>query len=105
MAETEERKNQDIGQDEAYVVNLKETVAAEKDAAGRSRVYFDALAANMVATIASINHSISLAVQKQTENVTCVNSTDFAERDIINSPWAEAMKTLMTQVMTEISKK
>lgn len=105
MAESEDRVRQDIGQDEAYIVNLKALVEQAQDNSGRSRVYFDALASNMVTTIASINHSISLAVQKQTENVTCVNATDFAERDIINSPWAEAMKTLMTQVMTEISKK
>jgi len=112
VAETEERKNQDIGQDEAYIVNLKEVIASEKDVAGRSRIYFDALAAqvvqqnaNLTATISSINSSIALAAQKQVENVLGVNATDFAERDIINSPWAEAMKTLMTQVMTEIAKK
>jgi hypothetical protein len=106
MAETEDRKRQDIGQDEAYAVNLKETVAAEKDVRGRSRVMFDALATNMIVSLGAINSQIvrgvtqgQTAAEKGAENITGVNETDYAARDIINSPWAEALKTIVVEAM------
>ena len=111
MAETEERKYQDIGQDEAYVVNLKETVAAEKDIAGRNRVFFDALMsqtvalnANMTATLASINHSIALSAQKQAENVTGVNMTDVMEKMIAGSPYEDFAKAVASAVLAAMNK-
>ena len=108
MAETEGRRNQDIGQDEAYIVNLKQAVENAQDIAGRNRVMFDAMAMNMVVSMGSINAQIARCVEqgmttsgKNAENTIGVNETDYAARDIINSPWAEAMKTLMVQVMAE----
>jgi len=106
MAETEGRKKQDIGQDEAYIVNLKQAVENAQDIAGRNRVLFDSLATNMVVSLAAINSQIVRQVEqggttsgKNAENIIGVNETDYAARDIINSPWAEAMKTLMVEVM------
>ena len=111
MAETEGRSKQDIGQDEAYVVNLKQAVENAADLAGRSRVLFDALAVNMVATMGAINAQIARSVEqgattsgKNAENIIGVNETDYAARDIINSPWAEAMKTIATAAVAEALK-
>jgi hypothetical protein len=112
MAETEKRRHQDIGQDEAYVVNLKDVVEATKDLRGRSRLYFDAMAGNMVATMAAINSEIVRCVtagqtvsEKTAENTIGVNETDQAVRQIINSPWAEALKMLMTAAVAEAQTK
>ncbi|MHC4372160.1 MAG: hypothetical protein ACYSW8_31530, partial [Planctomycetota bacterium] len=106
MAETEGRRAQDIGQDEAYTVDLKEVVSAERDTAGRNRVLFDALACNVVTSIAAINAQIVRQVEqgattsgKNAENTIGVNETDHVVGQILNSPWAEAMKTLMVEVM------
>lgn len=110
MAETEDRNKQDIGQDEAYTVNLKATVENAADIAGRNRVLFDAMATNMVTSLSAINAQIVRSVEqgattsgKNAENIIGVNETDYAARDIINSPWAEAMKTLMVEVMKKPS--
>ena len=111
MAEGEDRVKQDIGQDEAYVVNLKQAVGNAADIAGRNRVLFDALATNLVASIAAINSQIVANVKqgvtvtsKQDENTIGVNETDYAARDIINSPWAEAMKTIVTAAVANAQK-
>ena len=122
MAETENRAKQDIGQDEAYTVNLKETVADEKDYRGRSRGYFDhgmqsilaardALLTNFVTSTNAINQQIVRQVEqgattsgKNAENTIGVNETDYAARDIINSPWAEALKAIMTAAVAEAQK-
>ena len=111
MAEGEDRVKQDIGQDEAYVVNLKQAVENAADIAGRNRVLFDALATNLVASIAAINSQIVANVKqgvtvtsKQDENTIGVNETDYAARDIINSPWAEAMKTIVTAAVANAQK-
>ena len=108
MAEGEDRAKQDIGQDEAYIVNLKQAVENAQDIAGRNRVMFDAMAMNMIVSMGSINSQMVRQVEqgattsgKNAENTIGVNETDYAARDIINSPWAEAMKTLMVQVMAE----
>jgi len=108
MAETESRRAQDIGQDEAYVVNLKQAVENAQDAAGRNRVMFDALGCNLVATVAAINSQIVRQVEqgsttsgKNAENTIGVNETDYAARDIINSPWAEAIKTLLVEIVAK----
>jgi hypothetical protein len=108
MAEHENRPRQDIGADEAYTINLKETIAAEKNNAGKDRLLFDAMATNMVVSMGAINQSIvrlcqsgSTASGKTAENIIGVNETDHVVRQIINSPWAEAMKTLMVAVMAE----
>ena len=108
MAETENRAKQDIGQDEAYIVNLKQLLENAADIAGRNRVLFDAMATNMVISMGAINAQIARSVEqgattsgKNAENIIGVNETDYAARDIINSPWAEAMKTIMTTVMSE----
>jgi len=119
MAETEERKAQDIGADEAYTVNLKETVAAEKDFKGRSRAYFDVgmqnlltaqmmMMANYGTANAAINQQIVALVKqgltttgKQDENITGVNMTDVMEQSIANSPWAEFAKAVATSVVAQ----
>lgn len=112
MAETEEREKQDIGQDEAYVVNLKDVVESTKDLRGRSRVYFDAMACNLVTSMGAINSQIVRCVQqgqtvtgKTGENIIGINETDQAVQKIINSPWAEALKTLMTAAVAQAQAK
>lgn len=106
MAEYEERRRQDIGQDEAYTVNLKKELASESDVAGRNRIMYDTIAANMIVSMGAINEAIVKGVQQgQTnlgkigENVVGVNETDYAARDIINSPWAEALKTIVVEAL------
>ena len=106
MAETEGRRNQDIGQDEAYIVNLKQAVENAQDIAGRNRVMFDAMAMNMIVSIGAINGQIVRQVEqgattsgKNAENTIGVNETDHVVGQILSSPWAEAMKTLMVEVM------
>ena len=101
----DERKS-DIGGNNAYEVNMKETVGTEKDYKDRSRNFYDSTMAQIIklgesttVSLAHVQAGMTLAFLKQVENVTSVNATDFAERDIINSPWAEAMKTLMVEVM------
>jgi hypothetical protein len=112
MAETEKRKAQDIGQDEAYIVNLKDVVENTKDTRGRSRVYFDALACNLVVSMGAINSQIARMVTqgataygKTAENIIGVNETDHVVSQILNSPWAEALKTIVVEVMAETQKK
>jgi len=122
MAETEDRKAQDIGQDEAYTVNLKETVAAEKDFAGRSRSYYDVgmqnlltaqmmMMANFGTATSAINQQIVALVKqgltttgKQDENITGVNMTDVMEKSIANSPFAELAKTIAAAVVAAQNK-
>jgi hypothetical protein len=111
MAEHENRPKQDIGQDEAYICDLKEVVSAERDAAGRNRIFFDAIAANTVASIAAINSQIVQTVKQSTvtagkndENVIGINETDHVAAQILNSPWAEALKTIMTAAVAESQK-
>jgi hypothetical protein len=111
MAETENRKPQDIGQDEAYIVNLKQAVENAQDVAGRNRVLFDALATNMVATLGAINAQILAHVKqgvtvtaKQDENTIGINETDHVAAQILNSPWAEALKAIMTTAVAEAQK-
>ena len=105
MAETEGRAKQDIGQDEAYIVNLKQAVENAQDIAGRNRILFDAMAINMSVCMGLINKSVAQMAQqgataagKTAENIIGVNETDQAVREILNSPWAEAMKTLAVAV-------
>ena len=112
MAETEERAKQDIGQDEAMAINLKESVGTEKDYKDRCRNYADSvmsqiikLGENTTATLASINSSIALAAQKQVENVTGVNTTDLVEGQILKSPFAEAIKAVVTAAVAEAMSK
>jgi len=119
MAETEGRAKQDIGQDEAYIVNLKKIVEEAQDISGRNRIYFDAIAQSIISSaqnlsvsMGAINSQIVAMVKqgvtvttKQDENITGVNETDHIVGQILNSPWAEAMKTLMAQVMTAESDK
>ena len=111
MAEEETRKKQDIGQDEAYIVNLKQAVENAQDVAGRNRVMFDAMAMNMVVSMGAINSQIVRQVEqgsttsgKNAENTIGVNETDHVVAQILNSPWAEAMKTLMAQVIAASTK-
>lgn len=111
MAETEGRKPQDIGQDEAYIVNLKQAVENAQDISGRNRVLFDAMAMNMVVSMGAINSQIVRQVEqggttsgKNAENVIGVNETDHVVGQILNSPWAEALKTIMTAAVAEAKK-
>jgi len=111
MAEEETRAKQDIGQDEAYIVNLKQLVENAADIAGRNRVMFDALATNMIVSLGAMNAQIVRQVEqgattsgKNAENTIGVNETDYAARDIINSPWAEALKAIMTAAVAEAQK-
>jgi len=111
MAEGQGRKKQDIGADEAYTVNLKQAVENAQDVAGRNRILFDSLACNLVTSIGAINNAIVNSVNqtvtsagKTQENITGVNETDYAARDIINSPWAEAIKTLVVDVLANQNK-
>lgn len=106
MAEFEDRRKQDIGQDEAYTVNLKKEIASESDVFGRNRIMFDTIAANMIVSMGAINSQIVRCVEqgqttsgKNAENTIGVNETDYAARDIINSPWAEALKTILVDVL------
>ena len=108
MAETEGRAKQDIGQDEAYTVNLKALVENAADIAGRNRLLFDGMALNMVVSLGAINSQIVRSIEqgattsgKNAENTIGVNETDYAARDIINSPWAEAMKTIVTAAVAQ----
>jgi len=108
MAEAETREKQDIGQDEAYIVNLKQLVENAADIAGRNRVLFDAMATNMVVSMGAINAQIARSVEqgattsgKNAENIIGINETDYAARDIINSPWAEAMKAIVTAAVAQ----
>lgn len=111
MAETEYREKQDIGADEAYTVNLKDVVESTKDLRGRSRIYFDAMACNLVATMGAINSQIVRCVQtgqtlsgKTGENIIGVNETDHIVGQILNSPWAEAFKTIVTAAVAQAQK-
>ena len=108
MAETQGRLFQDVGADEAWSVNMKETVATEKDYKDRSRNFADLILAqavelnnNLVASLGSMNSSMALAAQKQVENVTSVNTTDFVEAQILKSPFNEAIKAAVTTAVTE----
>ena len=119
MAEGEERVKQDIGQDEAYIVNLKQAVENAQDVAGRNRVYFDALAQtivlgaqNMTTSLGAVNQLVVATLKqaltttgKQDEQITGVNMTDVMEREIANSPFAELAKVLATAVVAEMDKK
>jgi len=119
MAETEGRAKQDIGQDEAYIVNLKKVVELAADRDDRNRLWFDmiisqavALNNNMTTAISGINSQMlgmvkqsRVPADKTAENTIGVNETDHIVGQILNSPWAEAMKTLMAQVMTAESDK
>lgn len=105
MPEPEKRKI-DLGQQDAYADNLKQIVAAEKDVSGRSRIYFDALAANLIVSANAINAQIVSMVKqgvttttKQDENIIGVNETDAFVAQILKSPWAEAMKAIATQAL------
>lgn len=112
MAETEGRSKQDIGQDEAYIVNLKQAVENAQDVAGRNRVMFDAMATNMIVSMGAINAQIVRQVEqgattsgKNAENTIGVNETDHVVGQILNSPWAEALKTIMTTAVAEAETK
>ncbi|MHC4728263.1 MAG: hypothetical protein ACYS17_13665 [Planctomycetota bacterium] len=105
-------KTSDIGQAEAYTVNLKKEVASESDIAGRSRVVFDAMAINMATSFAAINATIVQTVKqsvvtagKNDENVIGINETDAYAANILNSPWAEAMKSIALAVVSEATQK
>lgn len=114
MAETEGRLHQDIGVDEAMAINLKETIAAEKDERGRSRLYFDTMAASMASStsvsLAAINASIvrrvtsgMTASEKNDDNVININETDQAVSLIIRN--AEAMDKVATLLVAAAAKK
>ncbi|MFW9894043.1 MAG: hypothetical protein ACFFFO_17700 [Candidatus Thorarchaeota archaeon] len=117
MAETEDRAKQDIGADEAYIVNLKKVVEDAHDVSGRNRIYFDALAQTIVlgaqnATVSSnaINQLIVAAVKqgltttgKQDEQITGVNMTDIMEKAIANSPFEELAKAIATAVVGKMN--
>lgn len=103
MAERSGRKAQDIGQDEAYIVNLKESVEGAKDIAGRNRVMFDTMAINMIVSMGAINSQITRMVvqgatvtEKTAENIVGINETDHLVAQILNSPYGEAMKAIVT---------
>jgi hypothetical protein len=118
MAETEGREKQDIGQDEAYIVNLKKIVELAADRDDRNRLWFDviisqavALNNNMTTAISGINSQMlgmvkqsRVPADKTAENIIGVNETDHIVGQILNSPWAEAMKTLMSQVIAASTK-
>jgi hypothetical protein len=111
MAEGENRKKQDIGQDEAYIVNLKQAVENAQDVAGRNRIYFDALALNLVTSMGAINSQIVRSVEqgastsgKNAENLIGINETDHVAAQILNSPYAEAIKAFVVALTAETAK-
>lgn len=119
MAEHENRPKQDIGQDEAYIVNLKELVENTKDVRGRNRIYADAIlqsvvlgCQNLTTTMGSINQSIAALAQtgataagKTKENMIGINETDHLVKQILNSPWAEFAKVFATAITSEVARK
>jgi len=98
MAESEKRKRQDIGQDEAWTANLKNIFAGELDESGRDRLMFQLMAANTVATLASINNSIAKGCQQlveseavKTDRVWNVDEQGYTAEKILGQPFVEAI--------------
>ena len=111
MAEQEDRARQDIGQDEAYIVNLKRIVEQSGDNDGRNRLWFDMIMGNAAATMAGMNAQMLRQVEqgtttsgKNAENTIGLNETDHLAAQVLSSPWAEAMKVLLTQITAASTK-
>lgn len=127
MSEDQSRRNQDIGQDEAWATNMKRTYDEYQheslESIKRNRAIVDKLlsdaqqydnqrqvmanqalqnaieTANMVAK-QSVRHS-DLAIDRQWN----VDEQGYTARDIINSPFSEAIKAAVASAVNDTLKK
>jgi len=88
MAETQGRKKQDIGQDEAWAANLKNIFSGEMDESTRMRGIVQLYLGNVAATLGSINNAIAQGANNLVTNCNLTNKQAVAHRDVaIDSTW------------------
>ena len=125
MAETEERKAQDIGQDEAWVANIKKIFEGEMNETARNRLIFELMAgnvmSNIVTTVSSINSAIANTVNSvskygdmalkqavQTEQVGMdriwnVDEQGYTVEKILRAPfWQDLVQAIAVAVATQL---
>lgn len=69
MAEKEEKESQDVGQDKAWVANLKKIFEGEMNETARNRLIFELMAGNVMSNLTSTISSINSAMANTVNSV------------------------------------